>query len=119
MIPIKRDIIAYEDVTCELNLYVRDKYKNNINLAGCTAKMQIRTSADSPDVVLELSTDSEDENNFLEITDELGKIRLYIETVLAEYAGVYDLILYTPSGKKLKPIKQSKFKVILGVTHGD
>ncbi len=116
MIPIKKDIIAFQDVTCELALYVRDKYKNNIDLSGCSAKMQIRSSIDSEDVILELSTDSDDESNFLEITDELGKIRLYIETVLLEYTGVYDLNLYSPSGKKYKPIKQSKFRVVGGVT---
>ena len=116
MIPIKRDIVAFEGVTCELALYVRDKYQNNIDLTGCTAKMQIRSDIDSEEIILELSTEGGDEDNFLEITDELGKIRLYIETVLPEYAGVYDLNLYSPSGKKYKPIKQSKFKVTGGVT---
>lgn len=117
MKPIKKDLTAYEDVTCELLLYVTDKYGNKIDLSGCTAKLQIRPDIDSEEVLLELTTESTDPTLFLEITEDLGKIRLYIETVLAEYAGVYDLNLYTPSGKKYKPIQKSKFKVIGGVTH--
>lgn len=69
-----------------------------INLTGCTAKLQVRASAASSTVILELSNT----NNRIIITPLTGVISLYISATdtmaLSGLGGVYDLEIYFANG---------------------
>lgn len=70
-----------------------------IDLTGCTARMQIRTSIDAPDPpILELTT----ENSGIVLGDDNGTIDVLItatQTAGLQFAtGVYDLEIETASG---------------------
>lgn len=70
-----------------------------VNLTGCTAKMQIRATVESPTVILELTT----ENTRITITPLAGKISFLISatdtTNLKEIKNAaYDLEIYHPNG---------------------
>lgn len=70
-----------------------------INLTGCSAKLQIRTSVTSQTVLIELST----LNGRLILTPLLGIIQLYISatdtTSLIGTGGVYDLEVTFANGE--------------------
>lgn len=116
MKPVKVPIEAYESASRKVSLVFKDKYGNLVDLTGYTARMEIRASADdeSDTPILLLTTG----NGGLSINGDLGKVTIFIEEVLLEYAGVYDMLLISPSGFIHKPVKTSPFKVIPGVTHG-
>lgn len=116
MKPVKATIEAWESASRKVSLVFKDKYDNLVDLTGYTGRMEIRTGADdeSDEPILLLTT----ENGGLSINGELGRVTIFIEEVLLEYAGVYDMLLTSPSGFIHKPIKTSPFKVIPGVTHG-
>ena len=63
---------------------------------GCTARAQIRAELDSPDVLLEMST----ENGRVVLGGETGEIRLEIDAVTTAAidweSGVYDLEVVFP-----------------------
>ena len=65
-----------------------------INMTGCTAKSQWRTSADDPTVIVELST----ENGRLSIDVATGQIKLHLtnlETAALSFTScVYDLEVF-------------------------
>lgn len=76
----------------------KDSTGNVINLTGCQAKLQVRESITSGNVLLELSTT----NGGIIITPLLGKIELYLasaaSTSLDGTGGVYDLEVYFSNG---------------------
>lgn len=67
-----------------------------VDLTGCTARAQIRSELDSPEVLLELST----ENGRITLGGETGEIRLEIDAVTTAAidweSGVYDLEIVFP-----------------------
>jgi hypothetical protein len=69
-----------------------------INLTDCTAKLQVRASAASSTIILELSS----ANTRIIITPLLGKIELYVSSTdtmaLSGLGGVYDLEIYFANG---------------------
>lgn len=90
----------------------RDKNKRPVNLTGYAAKMQVRSSAGSPAIILELST----ANGRIAFPGS-GAIELIIAASDTEAiaSGVYDLKLYTPGGKEIRFI-EGKLTVMPGVT---
>jgi hypothetical protein len=74
------------------------------NLSGYTGRMQLRTSIDSEDVVIELTT----ENDRIIIDEEHGIVTLYIsdeDTALLPVGSYkYDLELITASGRVYGPL---------------
>lgn len=118
MNPIKHNVKAYEGASWRLVLTLRDPHGNDIDLTGYTALMQIRQEVPTTEEaevsapILELST----ENGGIAIDASVGKILLKIDRVQEEYSGVYDLLLFSPSGIAYKLIVTSKFAVTPGVT---
>ncbi len=109
-----RHVLYWKDSTYETavaNGYVgseqtwNDSTANAINLNGCTAKLQVRESAEASVVLLELST----VNQGIVITPTTGKIALYvaddISTILVGTGGVYDLEIYFPNGETTRLIE--------------
>jgi hypothetical protein len=90
----------------------RDKNKRPINLSGYTAKMQIRTSASSSEVLFELST----ANGRISMPGS-GVIELSIAANDTDTIkpGVYDVKLYAPGGQEIRLI-EGKVTVSPGVT---
>ena len=78
-----------------------------IDLTGCTARMQIRESIDSPDVLLELSTLNG--GITLGTTDGLVTISIPFEDTAAMtfHKGRYDLELTKPDGTVRRLMKGS------------
>jgi hypothetical protein len=70
-----------------------------VDLTGCTARMQVRQSVESPEVLLELST----ENARITLGGPAGTITLAItatDTAAITWAGgVYDFELQFPGGR--------------------
>ena len=109
-----RHVLYWKDCTYETavaNGYVgteqswNDSTSNAIVLTGCTAKLQVRESAEASVVILELST----VNQGIVITPTTGKIALYvsddISTALVGTGGVYDLEIYFPNGETTRSIE--------------
>lgn len=73
-----------------------------IDLTGCSARMQVRSSVDSADVLLELTT----ANGGIMLGGALGTIDLYVSdedtTALGWTAGVYDLELEYSNGEVVR-----------------
>lgn len=69
-----------------------------VDLTGCTARAQVREEIDSPDVLLELST----ENDRIVLGGTSGEIRIVIDastTAAIDWeSGVYDLEVIFPDG---------------------
>jgi hypothetical protein len=108
----KLNITVEQGATFSKRLVWRDKNKRPINLSGYTAKMQIRASATSTDVLFELSTSNQ------RITLAAGGvIQLDIAANDTDQikAGVYDLKLYAPTGQEIRLI-EGKVTVSPGVT---
>jgi len=76
-----------------LNWYQEDGI-TPIDLTGCTAKAHFRASIDSPDILLELST----ENNRIKINPVTGGIDLHLTAVetnaITFQSALYDLEIY-------------------------
>lgn len=91
-----------------------DKDENEVSLDGFTARMQVRTSVDATDFVLELTT----ENDRITLNTP-GSILLEISAVdmAAVTAGSYkyDLEMVSADGV-VKKILKGKFKVLAEVT---
>ena len=70
-----------------------------VDLTGYTARMQIRSSPLSPNVILELTT----ENGRIVVDGLLGKVTLILDNVttagLTFKKAVYDIELIDPAGK--------------------
>lgn len=86
-----------------------------VNLTGCTAKMQLRASPSSTEVLFELST----ENGRIKSMSSNG----YIELVITDedtggitfQSAVYDLVISFPDGTK-KRLIEGKITISDGVT---
>ena len=69
-----------------------------MNLTGYSAKMQVRKSASSPDVIVELST----VNGAISLGGALGTIAMALTATqtaaITAKAGVYDLEMTAPNG---------------------
>lgn len=91
------NIVADQGSTLSRIIYYVDPAKKPIQLRGYTAKMQVRSTESSPDVLLELST----ENGGILLGEQDGSISLYVEdTVMVDIPEgiyVYDLDLIAPS----------------------
>ena len=78
-----------------------------VNLSGYTARMQLRTSIDAPDVLLELTT----ENTRITIDALQGLITLAIaapDTAAMTFtSAVYDLDIISPSGQVSRIVQGS------------
>lgn len=76
-----------------------------IDMTGCTAKMQVRPSVASPDILIELSTT----NGRISIIPLDGRISLYVSdedtAVLTPAKAVYDLEIYLPNGEVIRLIE--------------
>ena len=72
-----------------------------VNLTGCTAKLQVRPSAESATVLLELST----QNGGIVLGGVTGKIRIIVTDESSSQftwnQGVYDLFIYFPDGSSV------------------
>jgi hypothetical protein len=70
-----------------------------IDLTGCTARMQVRAETESPDVLLELTT----ENTGITIDGAAGAIGLYISaedtSAITWGSGVWDIEIIHPNGE--------------------
>jgi hypothetical protein len=87
-----------------------------INLTNFTAKMQIRSVAESPVVLLELSTD----NGRIIISPVLGQIALNVSNIVTNSLApikdaVYDLELYNVDGRAIRLV-EGKVTIKIGVT---
>ena len=73
-----------------------------LNLTGYTARMQVRSSVDSPTVDLDLST----ANARLVITPLIGLVSIGVQVPTSNpptaARGVYDLFLTSPAGKSFR-----------------
>ena len=97
--------VIEQGATYRHTLYWKDSSNVPINITGCTARMQLRTTVESTAVVIELSST----NNRIIITGSLGKIELYISdedtTVLPPIQAVYDLEVYMSNGDTVRLIE--------------
>jgi hypothetical protein len=91
------NIIADQGSTFSRTILWRDPAKKPILMQGYKARMQVRTSVDSPDTVLELTT----ENNGISLHATNGNITLFVSdddmVEIPENKYVYDLELIAPS----------------------
>lgn len=94
-LPIKHDFEIVQGATFR-PIFVWKPEGVVADLTGCTARMQVRSSNVSKDILLELTT----ENGKIALNDPLGSIKLNIsatETAALTWAnGVYDLELEFP-----------------------
>lgn len=108
----KLNITIEQGATFSKRLVWRDKNKRPINMNGYTAKMQIRTSVTSAEVLFELSTANE------RITLMAGGV-IQLDIAASDTdsikGGVYDLKLYAPTGQEIRLI-EGKVTVSPGVT---
>ena len=69
-----------------------------VNLTGCTAKLQVRPTADSATVLIELST----QNDGIILGGVSGNIKIIVSdeatSLFTWNQGVYDLFIYFPDG---------------------
>jgi hypothetical protein len=111
------NIVADQGSTLSRVIYYRDPAKKPIKFNGYTARMHVRRTVDSPDVLLLLTT----ENERIELGATDGSISLYVsDDVMAsipEGIYVYDLELIAPSADLfVYKILQGNFAVRSEVT---
>ena len=102
--------------------YVTFTRKNSdgtpVDLTGCTARMQVRTAINSPDVLLELTT----ENGRIVLGGAAGTVVLTVDAATTESIdwlyGVYDLEVVTASGF-VRRLLYGAVSVSPGVTRND
>ena len=91
-----------------------------IDLTGCTARMQVRSEVESPDVLLELTT----ENGGITLGGAAGTVDLYVGAVatsaIAWESGVFDLEIVFPGAlpDDVDRIAQGSISVSPEVTRG-
>jgi hypothetical protein len=118
MQPANLDLTVYKGSTfSKLIQWKTGTPAEPVNLTGCTARMQIRKSVNSSEILDTLTT----ENGKLSIYDPvLGKLRIDIEhTVSTSYTftgGVYDLEIIYPSEGPVYRILEGCFAAIPEVT---
>jgi hypothetical protein len=98
----KLNLTIEQGTTFEKSLIWRDKNKRPVPLTGYTARMQIRPSVSSSEVILELST-----ANGRIILGAGGSIKFVLtpELTSALKAGVYDLELTDSLGRVTRLIE--------------
>lgn len=124
MNPVKKDLEIWQgktyDVPFTFGRAIKDEEGKIVdtkvtNLAGYTARMQLRPTIESEIVTLELTT----ENGRIQIEPEYGLVRIFLtdeETAsLAVASYKYDLELITASGRVYGPL-YGKVKVKAEVT---
>lgn len=113
----KKAFTIEQRATFAHRLVWKDSKGKAINLAGCTVRMQVRATADSPTVLLELST----ANGRIVLTPTSGIIDLRVEANdtdgLTFTSAVYDLKVEFPgaNGNEYR-LLEGIIKVTPGVT---
>ena len=124
MNPVKKDLEIWQGKTYDMPFTfgraIKDETGNTVdtqvtNLAGYTARMQLRPSVESETVTIELTT----ENGRIVIEPAYGLVRIFLtaeETAALPVASYkYDLELITASGRVYGPL-YGKVKVKAEVT---
>jgi hypothetical protein len=97
-------------------IWKRGVKKNPVDLTNCTARMQVRASVDSEDVLVEYTTTG---GNLI-LDGTTGKVRLQIDhtdTAALDFeAGVYDLEIVQPSSTSVRRLMEGDFVVKAEVT---
>lgn len=108
----KLNLTIEQGTTFTKSLTWRDKNKRPVPLTGYTARMQIRPSAASSEVILELSTD-----NGRIVLSPAGVIKIDLSPAdtSALKTGVYDLEMTDGNGRVTRLI-EGKITVSLEVT---
>lgn len=98
----KLNLTIEQGTTFEKSLTWRDKNKRPVPLTGYTARMQIRPSVTSAEVILELST----ENGRI-VLGTGGVIKLVLTPAMTGSlkSGVYDLELTDPLGRVIRLVE--------------
>lgn len=116
MVPVKYQLpVCWQGKTYEKPLIFRDRFGQEINLGGYSARMQVRASVDAANFLVNLTT----ENGGIVIDAPQGEVLLFISA--SDTAGLipgsfkYDLELVSASGRVYCPIYGS-FKVKPEVT---
>ncbi len=110
------NIVADQGATFSRSITWKDSAKRVINITGYTARMHVRTAAEAPTTVLELTT----ENDRIDIDGVNGKITLTVtsqdmsEIISDKY--VYDLEIVAPVSGVVHRIIQGNFVVRAEVT---
>lgn len=110
----KYDITWYQGDTFDLVLTWRQSNSDPVDLSGYTAVAQLRASADSEDVVLEMTTD--DDTIVLGGVDGTITFNVSAVDMAAVPAGSYKYDLEMVSGDTVKKLLYGKFKVLAEVT---
>lgn len=111
------NIVADQGSTLSRIIYYKDPAKKPILFNGYTARMQVRPSFESSEIILELTT----ENNGIELGQTDGSIALYVDdsvmVTIPEGIYVYDIELIAPSAHLfVYKILQGNFAVRSEVT---
>ncbi len=118
MKPTDHLLECWQGKTFRAEFSFTDENNNVLLLTGYTARMQVRQTFDSEDVLVELTT----ENDRIIIDEEHGKVSLYIDdTTTADFSAGgyrYDIELVTSGGDVLCPLF-GKFKVYREITRGE
>ena len=119
MTPVKHTLpICWQGKTYEQPLFFKDSFGQEIQLTGYVARMQVRPSAESETILVELTT----ENNRIFIDEANGIVTLFISAAdtedLTPGGYKYDLELVSAGGRVYCPIYGS-FKVKAEVTRDD
>jgi len=100
--------VIEQGAMCRAVLRLRDESGQPMNLAGCTARMQIRPQPRSSELLHELTSDS---GGGIEIGETEGTLTLTVapETSLTFTwrNAVYDLLLIDPGGEPTRVLKGS------------
>lgn len=110
------NIIADQGATFSRSITWKDSAKRAINITGYTARMHVRTVAEAPTTVLELTT----ENGRISIVGATGQITLTVSasdmSLVASDKYVYDLELVAPVSGVVNRVIQGNFVVRAEVT---
>lgn len=115
--PVTFDITVFQGATWDLSLsWTVDDPPGPVDLTGWSAAMQIRPTAGSDDVVVELTTG----NGRIVLGGEAGTVALSMEADATELlqpgAYVYDLELYAGQGGQVTRLLQGGVLVDAEVT---
>ena len=111
-------MVADQGSTFSRIIYYKDPAKRPVKFTGYTGRMQVRSSALSSSIMLELTT----ENGRMTLGETDGSILLYVDddtlTTIPEGIYVYDLELVAPSSELyVYKILQGNFAVRSEVTY--
>ena len=114
--PAKLNLKIYQRATFRRRIVWKDGRSRPVNLTGYTARLQIRESASSPAVLLELSTS----NGRINLTPTAGIIELYVSdedtTAITSWSkAVYDLLMFASNGEQIR-LLEGNVTVSPGVT---